>query len=76
MKALKLLAIPALLLGVSMCSVGQKKTSDTYNAGAVFFYPKPIESPRVDAPPRDSHADWPRDRDGAYPAKMFTIFRF
>ncbi len=76
MKALKLLAIPALLLGVSMCSVGQKKTSDTYNAGAVFFYPKHIESPRVDAPPRDLHTDWPRDRDGAYPANRFILFRF
>ena len=76
MKALKLLAIPALLLGVSMCTVGQKKTSDTYDAGALFFGPKHIESPRVDAPSRHLHAEWPRDRDGAYPAKMFTIFRF
>ncbi len=76
MKALKLLAIPALLLGVSMCSAGQKKTSDTYNAGAVYFHPKRIESPRVDAPPRDLHADWPRDRDGAYPANRFILFRW
>ncbi len=76
MKALKLLAIPALLLGVSMCSGGQKKTSDTYNAGAVFFHAKHIESPRVDAPSRDLHTDWSRDRDVAYPAKMFTLFRW
>ncbi len=76
MKALKLLAIPALLLGVTMCSVGQNKTSDTYNAGAVFFYPKPIESPRVDAPSRDSHTDWSGDRDVAYPANRFILFRW
>ena len=76
MKALKLLAIPALLLGVSMCSAGQKKSSDTYHAGAVFFHAKHIESPRVDAPSRDLHTDRSRDRDVAYPAKMFILFRW